>query len=237
MENNKKLKIYATEVDSENFDYSCYYDEDMAEEDGIWAGGNRDFAEINPDLRKDVSRALESAYHNLYDIEDFHDVDINIEETLNYWFKKSSGDPLTEAEQKTLLKLVGDFFYCTSADENGIICKVLTIITGKVYKEGVIRGYSQGDWLKIIYPEEIQERLSWIEAVLFATGSEFAITTEAIEEKDLDDAEVYYDYTNLYKPEEIKAWIAENNHVGVDDVEIRLISNRRTQYIYEYDKF
>ena len=60
-------KYYATECDPETYDYRCYYDEDMAVYDNIWAGGNsRNFRETNEDLRKDVVRALEDSCRSLY---------------------------------------------------------------------------------------------------------------------------------------------------------------------------
>lgn len=224
-------KIYAMQCDPEWFRYEDYYDEDMAAEDGIWAGGNRQFGDTNEDLRKDIVRKLDDAYYDAYEVDD---PDNTPEEVIRYYFTKNSKEALTDLEVAELSNLVRTFHSCSSRDENDIICQVLTITNGKTYECGTIHGCCQGDWMEIIYPEERKAMINWIEAVWFATGTEFRITCDSYdEEPDLSEVDVYHDYTELWKPEDIKAWIAENNHVSPEDVVIKVISG--THHITTYD--
>lgn len=54
--------------------------------------------------------------------------------------------------------------------------------------------------MECVYPEELADRIPYIEAVLMGTGTEFAITVDKIdlpEDGDLSGEDIYYDYTEL----------------------------------------
>ena len=228
-------KYYATECDPENYDYRCYYDEDMAEYDNIWAGGNsRNFGETNEDLRKDVVRALEDSYYDLFEVDDATEEDkIN---TVRYYFKKVNKEELTDSEIDLLTNLSKMFYECIKSDENDIICQVLTVLHGEVFEHGVIHGCCQGDWLEIIYPESKKDLIPWIEAVWFATGTEFSITEVPVEEDEVDDAIKFHAYTDLWRDADIKAWLCKEIGCSQDELVVRKISGTHHYVKYDYEE-
>ena len=111
-------KYYATQCSPESYNYRCYYDEDMAVYDNIWAGGNsRNFRETNEDLRKDVVRALEDSYYDLFEVDDTTEEDRV--DTVRYYFKKVNKEALTDYEIDLLTNLSKMFYECARQDENG----------------------------------------------------------------------------------------------------------------------
>lgn len=67
-----------------------------------------------------------------------------------------------------------------SNGENDILCKVLSVVTGRKWDWEIIRGYCQGDWNEIFYPVDdwSREALNAFEAMYFNTGEEWIIHDE-----------------------------------------------------------
>lgn len=220
-------KYYAKPTSMEYFDYTVYYDEDMAKDDNFWAGGNRDFGDINGSLRDDIKNHLENLDSDVETETDSEKTDKeNVEGIFNlvhYYFPKSPGRELQ------YIKLANEFTYCESREENNIICKVLQMEYDEEFINGTITGNSQGDWMEYICPKKIANRVPYIEAVLFATGTEFAITEDKLDldgktedeiNQAFDDADKFYDFTELWKEEDIKKWLADMIHCKPEEVEI-----------------
>lgn len=221
------LKYYAKPTSMEWFRWEDYYGDDIAEEDHFWAGGNRDFGDINGSLRDDIKNHLENLDSDVETETDSEKTDKeNVKGIFNivhYYFPESSGRELQ------YIKLANEFCSCDGREENDIICKVLQLEYGEEFINGTIHGYSQGDWMEYICPKKMESRVHYIESVLFATGSEMAITEEKLDldgktedeiNQAFDDADKFYDYTNLYKEEDIKEWIADMMHCKIEEVEL-----------------
>lgn len=67
-----------------------------------------------------------------------------------------------------------------SREENNILCKVLSIVTGREWDWRIIRGCCQSDWNEIFYPVDdwSREALAAFETMYFNTGSEWIIHDE-----------------------------------------------------------
>lgn len=77
--------------------------------------------------------------------------------------------------------------------DDGDVCRVLSIMTGRSWTDGVIRGCCQGDWQNIIYPEDKYSRKSmeYLEADYFNTGSEWMIHDgDGIPDEDLEGEDI-----------------------------------------------
>lgn len=239
-------KIIAQQLDNECFDYEMYYDEEQASYDMFWAGGNRDFKDFNADLKDDVTKALDNCG---WDLENGIDEELSDEEknadrlsNCRYYFKGLTKNELTDEQFYKLGELSIKYRNCSSRDELDIICEALTILHSKKFVHSVIHGCCQGDWMEYIAPETMsKESISWIEAVLFGTGTEYRIAeVELPDDFDLTDADAllekldedinnYCDYTDYWRQEDIKDWIARgvsygNRHYTKDDVIIVEIS-------------
>lgn len=235
-------KYIATEVNPDFYDFENYYDEESAVYDKFWAGGNSDFKDLNPDLVVDLKKKLDDLVYDIdsldfdnYDNED--DFQQEVEDTATYYVKAYDSEiNLTDRELNYLIKLAYDFNEAKSQDENEIICKVLELFYKERFITGTIAGSSQSDWMDYICPKIMKDRVPYIEAVLFATGTEFYITDDKIEvdglnlEEDLHDLDGYYDYTELWRTEDVKEWVANNNHCKPEEVVIRILHNNGSGY-------
>lgn len=230
---------YAKQLDIENFDYEMYYNEDDAVEDKFWAGGNRDFCDINADLIDELVKNLESM---LYDI----DVDVEeehrkaptlkiIRANLEYYFKKQSGKKFTQTEVKEFKALADKYVGATCSEEKDILCELLGIIYEEPFINGTLRGNCQGDWLKYICPASMRDRIDWIESVLFATGTEFAISEKPLENPDeLDGSNSSIDYTDKWCDEDVRAWAANIAGCKLEEMKLILIESTYTTTHHNY---
>lgn len=121
-----------------------------------------------------------------------------------------------------LKELVKAFSECPSAEENGILCRVLSVVTGKEWDWQTIRGCCQGDWNEAFYPVDLwsREALNAFETEYFNTGSEWIIHDEEKAPESPEDINGYSVYCVAYDEEGIKKEIA--NIAGVQPDEVQL---------------
>ena len=79
-----------------------------------------------------------------------------------------------------LKELVEAYTEAGSLEKNNILCKVLSVVTGRKWDWRIIRGYCQSDWNEIFYPVDdwSREALAAFETMYFNTGSEWIIHDE-----------------------------------------------------------
>lgn len=221
---------YAQPINSEIFDWENYYNDDYAEADKFWAGGNRDFSEINSDLVADIRRKLDNAEYDLGAIDEDEDdeekVAKDIIEIISYYFPKEKGS-LTNEDINTLFLKLDRYIngsFDSSDDELDLICDILEIEYGEPFEHEQIHGYSQSDWMDCVYPKSISNKIPYIEAVLMGTGTEYAITTDKVDPpENILDEDVYYDYTEKWKEADVIDWLAHN--IGCNKDEIKLLDD------------
>jgi len=226
-------KYYIKEIKNSD-PWNVYYDEGRAVEDLLWAGNNSDFGDINSSLVKDMDF---KAYNLTLDKEvlddDFEDsVDADEEdyakeliEIVNNYFEKANKHPLSSKEISDIIDISETLnsTYRRSEEYLELICKLLEIIYGKPFIIGVFRGCSQGDWLDYICPEDLKSSLPFIEACIMGTGTEFAmceIPLDSPDEFDEQPENIFSDYTELWRENDIKKWAADILGCKPDEVEI-----------------
>lgn len=215
-------KFWARQLDIEQFDYAAYYNEDDAEYENVWIGGNRDFKTFNEDLEADIEKALDRA--------DYHD-----EEDVRDAFAKKDGSALSAEQIETLKGYIEDWPTVGRVrDRYEIVAGVLTIVYGKPFEVDLIKGNSQSDWMYIIYPSELgDEHISYIESVLFGTGTEFAVTIDKVSRDEADDAPTTCVYTTEFSNGAIKEDIAKQLDIDASEVGLLLITG--THHIVKHD--
>lgn len=232
--------IIAQQLEGDYFDYEMYYDEEQASYDKFCGVGNRNFQGFNSDLHDDVAKALENCGWDLENgiNSDMSDADKEDEKLsiCRYYFKSLTGEgiTLTDADYKDLGKLALQWNGTASSDEIDLVCEALTILHGEIFVHDIIRGSSQGDWMECIFPDGFRS-LSYVEAVLFGTGTEYRVSIVEVEDDfDLTDKDALlelaeqdddytHDYTDEWRDDDIKQWIADNasyvgHHFTKDDV-------------------
>ena len=226
--NDEKKKYYIMPQQEDYFDSSIYYDEDQAEEDHLFCFGN-DFS-FNAEPLLEVEKGLENAYYDIFDApagtysSDDASPAILKEEakeiisTLEGYFKKENGQPFTNSEVNTLLDCIEYY----NAKDSKLICKVFGIIYGKEFMYGTFTGNSQGDWLRYFCPRSLEPSLSYIEAVLMGTGTEYVMCMDPRDSPIgcFDKSDIFSSYTDLWREDDIKKWAASEIGCRPDQVEI-----------------
>lgn len=245
-------KYYAREYPREYFDYTLYYNDDDAENDNFWAGGNDDLCEINDRLGKDFLKDLEHFFDdcNTTD-EEFADEEpecdafkAEITRLADSWLASynTRDNHFMYEQAKEIYEAASAYFDGPYAERLENHTKALSVITGIKFKCGTLKGCSQGDWLDYIAPETMsQDKLDYIEAVLFATGTEFETTEEPVEDWDgfysaHENCQTNSLYTAKWADDDIKADIAEQIGCKSDEVAIMKITGEHHITTYDYEE-
>lgn len=117
-------------------------------------------------------------------------------------------------------QLVQDYLTCKRAEEDNILCKVLSIVTGEHYECRCIRGSSQGDWQYIYYSTEhiSREDIHYIEVCYFNEGSEWIIHDGEDEPKTSEEVSGYSAYCIGCGEDAIRLELAEIAECKPEDV-------------------
>lgn len=101
-------------------------------------------------------------------------------------------------------KIINDYNSFNHYCKEDAICNILSIIMKKKYNVDCMKGYSQGDWQYIYYPENKKDAINYIESVYWNTGSEIMIHEEENIPSNANEINGFCFYTSSYKVEDIK---------------------------------
>ncbi len=218
------MKIYAKQLDPEFFDYRVY--EDNVDED-IIVEGNRDYPGFHDEDLKSIKEFINN--YNCYDYDVFYDGKIK-DYATDYLPQKDNGKKYSPKELHQLKQSLDNM------DDEETIVLCLSIIKGKEYKAGCIRGCCQGDWCQIYYPASTnQKEIDYLEAVYFGTGTEYEVHDSDNEVNNADDIEGFSILVTAWRIEDIKEEIASCfRNATADDVTLYQIKDsylvRRNTY-------
>lgn len=216
--------------------WNVYYSEEQASEDKLYvsteypweSGYSRNEMAINVEDLRDVVEGIETALeeidYSFYGIDedtlDEEEIANTILDTIKYYL------PYANKLSKGNLNQLIEFCFQYKDDSHNeeilkVFLQILEIIYGEPFISGTFHGYSQGDWAIYICPKKLEPQLGFIEACIMGTGTEFAVSEIPLAgPEDFDDVDWYYEYTELWKDDDIKKWAADNLGCSPNDVEI-----------------
>lgn len=220
-------KYYVQAMNPEFYDYKVYYNEDDAEEDHLFGVGE-DYG-INEAEYKKLDRILCDCFCDLDQVQNDHDngeistdeLAEETERTVRNYFEKKDGSEFTAEEYQNIYSLCQEYYYSTDRyDGLTFMAKIMTICYGEEFEVYTMHGYSQSDWMNVVYPKRLN--IKFIEAVLMATGTEFMITCDKIVSAELfDESDTYCDYsTRSYNVKTIKEGAAGIIGCDVNEIEV-----------------
>lgn len=227
----EKKYYYAVQCDPELYDMYCYFTEDIAMSRKIWLGGNRDYIDINSplyDQGKDLLDKLAEVitYKNYYN-------------KIRAKAKRNKKELYTQEKCLEIYNNISKYGTISVPADCRAICDMLELIYGEPFKYGHIDGCSQGDWLFYICPEETsQNYINWLESVVWGTGIEYEVSPKRFANwEEAEDNRINFGwitvYTDKYRDEEIKQYIADYLKCSVDEVKLRNI--KATHHITTFD--
>lgn len=141
----------------------------------------------------------------------------NVTECINDYLCREDGKKYSCKDIHDLKQLVKEFSECRNSEENGIICKILTLVTRHEYDYTTIRGCCQGDWNEVFYPVDkyTTEDINTFESYYFNTGTEWIIHDEDNEPETAEEITGYSMYCVTF---DVKEEIAKAEGVKPEDV-------------------
>ena len=120
-------------------------------------------------------------------------------------------------------------------EENNIICKVLSLVSGSPWGWAIIRGCCQGEWQEVFYPvnEWNREALAAFEVQYFNEGSEWIIHAEPEEPEGPEDISGYSCYTVSMLEDDIRKELAEIAGCAPADLVIYAVDGYTRSPIYK----
>ena len=232
----EKTKIYAVTLNPEHYDYRPY---DIREDDGneVIIDGGREFSDVD---QKGYLAAIKKAIsgYNSWDFEYYYHNSI-MDHLKDYLPKKENGKRLSPKEAYDI-KMSIECWNNDKLSYEEVVCDILNVITGKLWKYKGLHGCCQGDYVTAYYPCEpnITKYLDYVEAWYFGTGTEVMIHDEESEPKTAEEVFGYTFYTANWKTEDLKKEIKEYCGYKTDDENVEVIlwlyEKTRTIHIDEY---
>lgn len=221
--------IYARTLNPEIFDYRVY-DIHEDDENEVIIDGGKDFTNID---QKGYLIAIKKAIsgYNSWDFEYYYHNSI-MDHLKDYLPKKENGKRLSPKEAHNIRMSI-ECWNNNKLSYEDVVCDILNVITGQLWKHKGLRGCCQGDYVTAYYPvkDNIQQYLNYVEAWFFGTGTEVMIHEEENTPKGPEDISGWTFYTTAFEPEELKKEIRE--HVGAkSNVEIKLWLYKDTKTIH-----
>lgn len=213
------MKIYVKQVSPEWQESPLFIDGCFP--DNIAVCGNRDYNERKPGIFDKVKTALDQGElaEVLENINEWKEYYSNVTQAINDYIPPVKGRYSTNAIH-ALKRLVSEYSTCSRSEENTILCRVLSIVTGKEWDYKTIRGSSQSDWNEVYYPvkEWSKAALDVFEIEYFNEGTEWIVHKGTNMPKSPEDIEGYSIYCTSWNDEGIKKEIAESEGESPESV-------------------
>lgn len=216
------MNIYARQISPEYQESPLFLGDEFFP-DNIAVCGNRDYCEHLPATFEKVREVLTAGElaEVLESPKEWREWYRNTTEAITDYLPPEKGRYSTKAIHD-LKELVLQFSTCHSQEENGILCKVLSIITGQAWKWGIIRGCCQSDWQEIFYPvdEWSKEAISTFESEYFNTGTEWIVHDEDIEPTSPEEISGYSVYCVGWNEDQIRKELADASGEAPENVKM-----------------
>lgn len=228
--------IYARTLNPEAFGYRFY---DISEDEGndVIIDGGRNYQDTDSkDYLLPIKKAI-SGYNSWCFEYYYHNSIMN--HLKDYLPKKENGKRLSPKEAHNI-KMSIECWNNNKLSYEDVVCDILNVITGQLWRHKDLRGCCQGDYVTAYYPvrEKIKECLDWIEAWYFGTGTEVEIHEEEETPKSAKDISGWTFYTASWNTKDLIAEIKQQcGYKAEDDVEVKLwlYKDTRTIHIDEYE--
>lgn len=172
------MKIYARQIAPEYQESPLFLGDDFFP-DNIAVFGNEEYEEHCPDFIDNIWEVLRQGElaDVLENIKEWKEWYKNATEAITDYLPSGHGRRYSTNAIHALKNYVIDFSSCPCDREYEILCKVLSIVTGKKWDYQSIKGCSQCEWNYIFYPvnEWTDEQIKAFEIEYFNMGTEWIV--------------------------------------------------------------
>lgn len=234
----KQVNYIIREVQPEHTDFSYYFDND-----GLTAAGgdycynlfivaqSRNSGGFNEKLYQEIQSQAESIVDGFHDVSDKWTNGYNSFATYKEAMEYNS-IPYTSRK----CHLLKEWAQAADTREPETIADFLTITTGKIWTVDSARGYSQGDYVKMVYCEEhYKDGVKHYGEIWLGAGKEFYVIDldENGEEADTCGGYIVAD-SQAWDDEDYKRLVCEWTCIPEDETRLEMIDGSRTYTQYTY---
>ena len=234
------MKIYARQMNPMYQESPLFWGEEFWPDDITVAGNDRYREHWNNDFRRvyDVLETGELADF-LDDFErygkcDWYDTRTKAITDLLYPAHK---DRYSTKEIHELCELIPEYGFGrrNGYDDDDILCHVASIVLGKEYEHGTIRGCCQGDWQEVFYPVEnwTDKELENFETEYFNTGEEWMVHDELQDPESPEEISGWTVYCHGWRDEDVRKEIADA--AGADPADVVMYRHAGTYSVDKYE--
>lgn len=204
------MRIYAKQVQPEYQESPIFYEEDFP--DNIVVFGNKTYKEHTIPVFDTVLNVLENEIliEILENISSYEQWYKNATEAITKYLPPSKGKYNIRVIHE-LKNIIYKYSSCSNSLKDEILCKVLSVVTGKEWDCYTIRGYSQSEWQRVYYQvnDWSRETISSFESEYFNKGTEWIVHDEETAPKIPEDIGGYSVYCTSRNYKDIKNEIEE----------------------------
>lgn len=234
----KKIKYIIREIPPEQSDFSYYFDDDgLTEAGGDYCNNlfivaqSRRSSGFNEEEYQNIVEQAEAILDGFHDVNDKWTNGYNsfatYKEAMEYY-----GIPYTSRK----CHLLKEWAKTADISDTDSIAEYLTITTGKEWATESAYGYSQGDYVKMVYcPEHYTDGVKHYGEIWLGAATEFSITF--LNETGEED-ETVYGYivadSQAWKDEDYKRLVCEWAGIPEDESRLEMIDSYKTVTQYTY---
>ena len=207
-------KLYARQIAPE-FQESPLFEDFFPENIAVF--GKDDYEEHVPEIVEKVRNGLENAEMDEAMNQTYYVT--SLEEYMMENIPPVGRERYTKEELAEMEILVAEYGFRSTRDEE-ILCRILSIVTGKEWEKRQISGSCQRDWNNIYYPvdEWTKEALVEFEIQYFNEGTEWIVHAEEYVPVGAEDISGYSTYCTGWNDDEIRRELADSAGVCPEDV-------------------
>lgn len=226
----KETKYIIREIPPEQTDFSYYFDDDGLTDLFIVAQSRRSSG-FNEDEYQNIVGQAEAILDGFHDVNDKwtngYDSFETYKEVMEY-----CGIPYTSRK----CHLLKDWAKTADTSDTETIAEFLTITTGKQWSTGSARGYSQGDYVEMVYCEErYKDGVKHFGEIWLGAGKEFSITfLNETGEKDYTVYGFIVADCQAWDDEDYKKLVCEWAGIPEDETRLEMIDSYKTVTQYTY---
>jgi hypothetical protein len=230
-------KYIIREIESDATDFSIYFDGDCFNENAggynynVFVIGDRSFCAYNADAYKEAVKEMDDVINNVDDIINKESEYENIIELCEDYKIPYSSD-----NEKALTALATRDY-----DEKALLCDYLSIKTGKKWINTLYRGYCQGDYIYVIYCEDVhsKELMDIFGNLFLGCGKEFCVLEMDENNEEVDSCYGYFvaDCQVSFDPMEYKKIVCENAGIDEKETVLEMVDSVKTYTKVTYKQY
>lgn len=232
--------FYAKEIPVINIEeLSSYYTVEDAVKDKLWLGGNPRYTETNSAL---INKVLEAISNFDLSNPDYEDVYQYLKKYLGVdWSSgqnRIKGDKFENLMQAYKSNSISHISSGSVYTVYKVVVDVLELLYDEPFVYGTLAGATRSEWQDYICPASLKDKLDWIKAVVWGTGTQLLVSycdSETVPEFNASYCSFsQYYYSASKDVEKLRQEVADEIGCELHEVKLLKVTGSHTEIVYDY---